>query len=111
MGKEAYDSWKTESAARRDERSTKDEEPERARSHAKKDRKRWCGGREGREHTPKAIRRSELEKFRALGSWLGGSIILFCEKCGKELETWYGGKQTRPEWVKEFLRIEKEGKK
>lgn len=61
-------------------------------TRAKKDRKRWCGGHEGREHTPKCMDyvvskgQAELQKKHPgiFGDWK----VLVCTTCGKELDSY-----------------------
>ena len=62
---------------------------------AKKDKKRWCGGHEGREHklickSFKEIKKWGYDKYR----------ILICETCGKEIAIYWGfSKEPKPDWV------------
>lgn len=69
---------------------------------ARKDTKRWCGGKQGREHRPKCFQRTGYQ-----GHWYD----LCCTKCGKQLDYWidWSGRswgsgmkrlqQPRPDWV------------
>jgi hypothetical protein len=55
----------------------------RKRGRAAKDRRRWCGGHEGREH--RLVCRSWREvKRNGRESWR----ILMCEVCGREQDAW-----------------------
>lgn len=66
-----------------------------------KDTKRWCGGKEGRDHHPRCFQRTGL-----LSHWYD----LCCTKCGKQLDYWvdYSGQEwgwkplitPKPSWVK-----------
>ena len=72
------DSWKASGIKRRDFRSAHDapEVPRRSGPKRKKNTKKWCRGREGKEHT---IVRFEKNKYYSVDK---------CSVCGKELK-WY----------------------
>ena len=86
--------WKIGAAARRDARHTKG--PDEPAPHpAKKDKKRWCGGHVGREHTPVCMPAKLTFAFKRARD-------LVCTTCGKILEQYWGmGKQQPPPWVTE----------
>ena len=72
----------------------------------RKDRKRWCGGHVGRDHTTKCVSYAEVKRVRALS--LGGRSvhdrwkILVCTTCGKELAHHYpfgASRREPPSWV------------
>jgi hypothetical protein len=84
--------WKEESIKRRDFRHVHGE-PEVPRSRAKKDTKRWCKGKIGREHKPSCVARKYF-------------YVLECSVCGKHIDwyytgsVWYGGRNDPvPNWV------------
>lgn len=98
--------YKKSNADRRDIRASKDS-PETPRANrSKKDRKRWCGGHEGREHIPAVKERGDHNV-----PFISDGYVRFCSVCGKDLETYYGhwfmnnkqyGKDM-PDWLKEYL--------
>lgn len=71
----------------------------------KKDTKRWCKGKVGREHQGVCKTRFEVEgrnDIRRPGEpgWLSNWRYLVCRKCNKTLAYWFGGKgKDRPAWV------------
>lgn len=92
--KEDSSSWRAGGIVRRDSRNTK-ADPETAKHHSTKNRKRWCRGKEGVEH----------EKLWVLGSYM--TLRLWenrCKNCGKKFETWYNSsssffKRPKPEGI------------
>lgn len=64
--------YKKNNADRRDARASKDTSEVPRANRGKKDRKRWCGGHEGREHTPEVKER---------GNNLLGGYVRFCSVC------------------------------
>ena len=89
--------WQESAIKRKDFRATKAPEPEPPKpTRGKKDRKRWCGGHEGREH--------KLE-CRIYKGWLGtkGWRERICTTCGKQADWWSGpsgfGRKKKPSWV------------
>lgn len=62
---------------------------------AKKDKRRWCGGHEGRQH------KSVCKSFKEIKKWGTDKYrVLVCETCGKEIAYYYGfGKSIKPGWV------------
>lgn len=104
----SWESWKKESADRRDTRNTKIE-GDRPRSRGKKDRRRWCRGREGIEHKLKCVRYVDVKPDPGGVTWTDHQrwFLLVCTVCGKTLSRHYGGKN-RPDWVKEFLEKEQQ---
>lgn len=91
--------WHARGVVRRDARhdASTSEVPRGLRG--KKDRKKWCGGHEGREH--------ELKPIPWLDAWAKGCWKLSCVKCGKDLEHYYFNQHNsrfsdeRPAWVPE----------
>jgi hypothetical protein len=87
--------WQEQAARRRDERATKmPDAPVKARG--KKDRKRWCGGHEGREHQAECRLYKDGRK-----TYLKGWRELVCRTCGKQLDWWAPsfGPKIKPSWV------------
>jgi hypothetical protein len=91
--------WKERSIKRRDVRRTKEPEIRPPGGSNKKNTKRWCKGKVGREHKPECRNYSDhLSAFG--GSWR----ILACAGCGKHLDYYYPlswCKQAKPDWVTE----------
>jgi len=92
---------KADAAKRRDERATKGPEDEPSSGTRKhKDKKRWCKGKVGVEHTPVCVpyRRARLS-LDEHNSW----CELVCSTCGKTLATWmpFGSRKNnpKPDWV------------
>lgn len=62
----------------------------------RKDKRRWCKGHVGREHTP--VRRRKR-------SWSTDLWVLACTRCGKELDYWFEPprwwptSRQRPTWM------------
>lgn len=90
--------WKETAAERRDARATKDELRDKP-VNKKKNTKKWCRGKEGKEHDSVCMSYSDIKRP---GTTYGREWkVLICKNCGKELETYYPfGKQEPPEWVK-----------
>ena len=96
--------WKERANKRRDERHTKTPEMHHP-SPAKKDTKKWCKGKVGREHTLKVLdgkdkgsyvqREGGSKKFVIMEKWR----YLICTTCGKELDVYYGHGE-KPDWLK-----------
>jgi hypothetical protein len=68
---------------------------------ARKNTKRWCGGKQGREHQPKCFRKNHYGRVSHFYSYC-------CTQCGKELDSWFdreaagwgiGWESPRPDWV------------
>lgn len=98
------DDWNERSNKRRDERHTKVEK-EVSSKNKKKDTKKWCGGKVGREHI---LNVRECDKFYGVKKY-----SLYCVTCGKELDYWFPAtanvifhKKEQPKWVEEFLNDE-----
>lgn len=92
--------WKVSAAARRDARNTLVIAEElRARPSGKKDTKRWCGGKVGREHEKAVGTYAETKGWRDnFADWQN----LYCTRCGRELDHWvprWSGRD-KPEWAK-----------
>jgi hypothetical protein len=87
--------WRDRANRRRDERHTKVDDGAR-RVRSTKDTRRWCGGREGREHVltvepwPPRVRKP-----------LGKCQV--CTACGKRFRWWhpFGDDTTPPAWATE----------
>jgi len=86
--------WKEQAAKRRDKRNIKEPETNKPQP-SKKDTRKWCKGKVGKEHQMKVIRYSDIHKW----SLNKKAKILFCSVCGKELDIYWGGKN-KPEWAK-----------
>jgi hypothetical protein len=75
--KDIISSWRAGSAFKRDVRATKDPALENQKpSPSKKDTKKWCGGKVGREHKP---------AWRMSGKIYSSMAIFECEKCKKQM--------------------------
>jgi hypothetical protein len=82
--KDGVISWRAGGVIIRDARATKEPETE-IRHSAKKNTKKWCGGKVGREHKPRWV--SDHNKLYSSAS------IFECEKCKKHLDyCWPWGK-------------------
>jgi hypothetical protein len=104
--------WKEESNKRRDIRHTKDSDEHRKESSVKKkNTKKWCKGKAGREHKSVCMTYAEAKlsaeernlKRPGVG-YIGKSMsryrFLVCTSCGKELAIYYGFKsEDKPDWV------------
>jgi hypothetical protein len=94
--------WKQSSIDRNDERHTKIQDDVQKPHTSKKNTKKWCKGKKGKEHTPECMTYKEA-KGETLNHILGEWRFLVCTTCGKELEIWYGPKklfaQPKPDWV------------
>lgn len=103
--------WKKSAAARRDARHTKSD-PRAKPEPTKKNTKKWCKGKVGREHV--GVCRDFAEVKRLATDIKGRPIelckgwkVLVCDNCGKELDTYYppsalwGRSVPKPDWVKE----------
>lgn len=99
--------WKQGAAKRRDARRG-GPVAERPPTRAKKDRKRWCRGKEGVEHMPVAKTYDEAKGLKIMPSGRplthAGWWVLVCTECGKELAhhfPWPRKEQdyNRPAWV------------
>ena len=82
--------WKESSVARRDFRSGRNEPevPKRGGLKRKKDTKRWCRGKVGKEHN--------LFHFK----WYAWMHVDKCRECGKEVKSYFrwGREQTFLSW-------------
>lgn len=78
-----------------------DDNPTKHRSS--KNRKRWCRGKVGVEHTPECRDYQDVKNWRA-GTMLNGWKLLVCTACGKELDTYmppmFGVGRPIPDWAK-----------
>jgi len=76
------------------------EEPKRL---GKKDTKRWCKGKVGREHETVCMTYGEMKGESNYFGFFSNWYYLVCKKCGKELESWSPRSKKRkakPDWVK-----------
>lgn len=92
---------KVESRAKRSEFQRVTEEGDRVRpSPGKKDTKRWCLGKVGREHVKKSVK---LE--RRIGQFISVEYNLKCATCGKIFDFWWPStvpgmsSSKKPDWV------------
>jgi hypothetical protein len=92
--------WRQQSALRRDDRATKTPDGP-LKGRGKKDRKPWCGGHVGREHTPQC-RRYKEGRVTYLTDWRE----LVCTTCGRQMDVYgpsfhriVGKPLKKPEWV------------
>lgn len=91
--------WQERANKRRDERHTKSpDDGTKPSASSRKDTKRWCGGKAGREHRP----------VGGLYRNTSGCYELVCADCGRRLDWWFKMGQTTepPEWVKAVQRGE-----
>lgn len=70
----------------------------------KKDTRRWCKGKRGREHVLKCVSYNEVKHNNpSPASWTKFTMfwkILICTVCGKELDHYYPfSKKNPPDWV------------
>lgn len=76
------DSWKASGIKRKDFRNTKNG-PEVIKPRSKKNTKRWCRGKVGKEHKIIHQPHPTYGKF--------GTHVDRCDECGKELKTYWPG--------------------
>lgn len=92
--------YRQRSIKRRDERNTK-VPVIRAPSGSKRNTKRWCRGKVGREHKPRCVDYSDLKNVTWGSKWK----VLLCDECGKQLDHWwprmfdFETAKTPPAWV------------
>ena len=85
-------------AKRRDERQAKVPEKEIV-GGARKNRRRWCRGKEGVEHQPKCMPYNEA-KGGTLGKYTQDWRVLVCTVCGKDLALHSPYRnRPKPSWV------------
>ena len=90
--------WKEDSNKRRDERHTKiDDSGTGPAISQKKDKKKWCKGKVGKEHKTEVRKYSEVKKIDM--NYCVNWKILICTVCGKELDVWFTRKN-KPDWAK-----------
>lgn len=77
--------WKERANKRRDERHTKTDDSTSKPKSAKKDTKKWCKGKEGREHQLKVV--PHLLPFRKPQD--SGWKDLVCTVCGKVIDRYW----------------------
>jgi hypothetical protein len=86
--------WQQSANKRRDARQSKHEDSA-VKGTAKKDTRKWCGGKPGREHKPECFAMLDFG-----GKPSTRARTLACIVCGKHLKYYWGyGKQEKPEWV------------
>lgn len=83
--------WKEGAAERRDARATKDEIEQRVGNAKKKDTKRWCRGKVGKEHTSVVGKRHPNPCGQS--RWFGCWHYEFCSVCGKNLQYFMDAEQ------------------
>lgn len=93
------------SGARNVPESLKKQEPARRKSTSRKDRKRWCKGKEGREHDYQVQERPNEPNWREkrcqprswspLYDWWICKHKLICQNCGRQEDI---TKEQCPEW-------------
>jgi hypothetical protein len=90
--------WKERSNKRRDERNIKISD-ESVKHSSKKDKKKWCKGKVGTEHTPICMPYSKYTGFKAFTD----CRELVCTNCGKILDTYLPFSlvinKDKPDWV------------
>ncbi len=95
--------WTERANKRRDERHTKEPEKPLPPKASKKNTKKWCKGKVGKEHTLVCMTGEEAKGghgYRFSKAWR----YLVCTACGKELDIYYGdswidNKEVKPDWV------------
>lgn len=88
--------WKVGAAARRDARHALGD-VHAGKTPNRKDTKRWCRGKVGREHATAVGTHAEVKGWNAIfATWQ----VLYCTECGRELDVYYGSKQEKPDWAK-----------
>lgn len=82
--------WNARGVIRRDAKHTKTSDAHRPVA-AKKDTKKWCGGKVGREHQTVARRYTDMKHIHRpeLPTLYQGWWTLVCTACGKELENYW----------------------
>jgi hypothetical protein len=95
----SYKSYKETATERRDDRSAKDEIKEKP-LHKKKNTKKFCKGKIGKEHELEVRNYSDLNKrsFPVNKDWK----ILMCKNCGEELDVYFPifEDEIPPDWAK-----------
>ena len=92
--------WKESANKRRDFKAIKSDGDKI--KNKKKDTKRWCLGKEGREHTAICMTVSEAKpgSIEVMGAVVDNSRHLVCTTCGKHIEVYYGlENEKKPDWV------------
>lgn len=67
--------------------------PEETKHQSKKDTKKWCKGKVGREHDSVCVRDA--------GNFAGPSYTLLCKVCKKKLDWWWNSRwaKPKPDWI------------
>lgn len=95
-------SWKEEANKRRDARASKDEVI-REKSSIRKDTKKFCKGKVGKEHILVVKNYFELKEPASKPPY-PDRYVLFCSKCGKEIDIFYEFKnEEKPKWLLDYL--------
>jgi hypothetical protein len=89
------DSWKASSLKRRDFRHTHDGPEVPKHGNKKKNTKKWCKGKVGKEHD------MEIGVIaRSYSSLSGAFVVDKCKGCGKEMNWRWNPAKPKPSWWK-----------
>lgn len=109
--KEDSSSYRASGVIARDARHAPDGPDAPRAVRGKRNRKRWCGGKEGREHTPKCMNYTDAKRPHVINEKHASSLsawkLLVCTTCGKELDRYWpwrqpgeSGYEPPPEWAR-----------
>jgi hypothetical protein len=73
-----------------------------------KNTKRWCRGKVGVEHKTECRDYYDTKRW-GIGTTVRNWKLLVCTVCGKELDTWLGGRKNKPAWATQPSSTPKEG--
>lgn len=95
--------WKERAIARRDERQTKVQSV-RPPAPSKKNTKKWCRGKVGREHKPVCVPYDEWENRPEGSEFAKDWKLLVCSECEKQLDYWWPTRlfkdsRPQPDWT------------
>lgn len=95
---------KKDAAERRDERNIAGDLDEKSSGQTRhKDKKRWCKGKVGVEHTPVCMPYRKHHGLAVLDGAMKNWRELVCSRCGKVLDYYYPFNRSRgkkkPDWV------------
>lgn len=96
--------WKERAIVRRDERHTKVADDTQKPKAGKKNTKKWCKGKQGREHTLVCMTYDEAKGTTNIKGFQGWRYLV-CTSCGKEMDVYiprfFESDPTRPkpDWV------------
>lgn len=90
--KKDTDSWAYGGVKRRDFRQAKDNPEVAPHAGKRKNTKKWCKGKEGREHIP--VRKAKYYNDPRSGERKILYTSVVCDKCGKKLRRYDGGIRT-----------------